>query len=165
MPGPVPGIHVFHRGKTWMAGTSPAMTKESFRLRDHAHDVGLFHDQEVLAIDLHFGARPLAEQHTVARLEIDRDQLAVFVAPTGPDSDDLAFGRLLLGGVRNDDAALGLLIRFDAADHHAVMQGTEVGFGHRFLKTENCERVKGLALSPRSASSAAIKGPGRALSR
>jgi hypothetical protein len=30
MPGLVPGIHVFGRrlqGKTWMAGTSPAMTK------------------------------------------------------------------------------------------------------------------------------------------
>src|SRR5262245_49346803 len=26
MPGLVPGIHVFHGGKTWMAGTSPAMT-------------------------------------------------------------------------------------------------------------------------------------------
>jgi hypothetical protein len=29
MPGHVPGIHVFgslKRGKTWMAGTSPAMT-------------------------------------------------------------------------------------------------------------------------------------------
>jgi hypothetical protein len=24
----VPGIHVFARSKTWMAGTSPAMTKQ-----------------------------------------------------------------------------------------------------------------------------------------
>jgi hypothetical protein len=32
MPGLVPGIHVFAVvtiGKTWMAGTSPAMTKEN----------------------------------------------------------------------------------------------------------------------------------------
>jgi hypothetical protein len=28
MPGLVPGIHVFKRGKAWMARTSPAMTKE-----------------------------------------------------------------------------------------------------------------------------------------
>jgi hypothetical protein len=28
MPGPVPGIHVFFsKAKTWMAGTSPAMTE------------------------------------------------------------------------------------------------------------------------------------------
>jgi hypothetical protein len=26
MPGLVPGIHVFTAAKTWMAGTSPAMT-------------------------------------------------------------------------------------------------------------------------------------------
>jgi len=33
MPGFMPGIHVFmesRRAKTWMAGTSPAMTKENF---------------------------------------------------------------------------------------------------------------------------------------
>jgi len=32
MPGLVPGIHVFTRCglKTWMAGTSPAMTKNEF---------------------------------------------------------------------------------------------------------------------------------------
>src|SRR5712691_7501398 len=34
MPGLVPGIHVFARSKAWMAGTSPAMTKATFR--DHA---------------------------------------------------------------------------------------------------------------------------------
>src|SRR5262249_32622328 len=32
---------------------------------DDAHDVGLLHDQELLAVDLHFGARPFAEQHEV----------------------------------------------------------------------------------------------------
>src|SRR5215467_12958828 len=33
---------------------------------EHAHDVGLLHDQELLAIDLDLGAGPLAEQHAVA---------------------------------------------------------------------------------------------------
>jgi hypothetical protein len=28
MPGLVPGIHVLAANKTWMAGTSPAMTSE-----------------------------------------------------------------------------------------------------------------------------------------
>jgi len=35
MPGLVPGIHVFaasKKEKTWMAGTSPAMTEELFIL-------------------------------------------------------------------------------------------------------------------------------------
>ena len=33
-------------------------------LLQYAHDVGLLHDQELLAIELDFGARPLAEQTT-----------------------------------------------------------------------------------------------------
>src|SRR5215813_13250113 len=45
---------------------------------EHAHDVGLLHDQELLAVDLDLGARPLAEQDAVADLEVDRDELAAF---------------------------------------------------------------------------------------
>ena len=37
----------------------------------HAHDVGLLHDQEFLAVELDLGARPLAEQHAVADLDVD----------------------------------------------------------------------------------------------
>ncbi len=92
---------------------------------DDAHDVGLLHDQEVLAVDLDLGARPLAEQDAVADLDVERDELAGLVAGAGADGDDLAFLRLLLGGVGNDDAAGGLLFGLDAADDHAVVQGTE----------------------------------------
>src|SRR4029077_15861726 len=99
---------------------------------DHAHDVGLLHDQEILAVEFHLGAGPLAEHHAVAGLEVDRDQLAILVAPARPNRDDLALGRLLLGCVGNDDAALWLLVGLDAADDHAVMQGTESRFGHGF---------------------------------
>src|ERR1700690_917083 len=35
---------------------------------ENAHDVGLLHDEEILAVDLHFGTRPFAEQHEVAGL-------------------------------------------------------------------------------------------------
>src|SRR6478736_1831133 len=44
--------------------------------RDDAHDVGLLHDQKVLAIQLHFGAGPFAEQDPVAGLNIQRNQCA-----------------------------------------------------------------------------------------
>src|SRR5215211_2451109 len=43
------------------------------RLLDDAHDVGFFHDQEILAVDFGLGPRPLAEQDTVAGLEADRE--------------------------------------------------------------------------------------------
>src|ERR1700678_110781 len=92
---------------------------------NHAHDVGFLHDQEVLTVDLDLGAGPLAEQHLVAGLDVERRQLAAFVATAGTSGDNLAFLRFLLGGVRNDDAALRLLLAFEALDDDAVMQGTE----------------------------------------
>jgi hypothetical protein len=66
---------------------------------DHAHDVGFLHDQEILAIELDLGARPLAEQHAVAGLDVDRDQLAAFVAAARADGDDFAFRRFFLGAI------------------------------------------------------------------
>src|SRR5690242_10818493 len=106
---------------------------------EHAHDVGLLHDQELLAVDLDLGARPFAEQHAVADLEVDRDQLAGFVAAAGADGDDFALGGLFLGSVRNDDAASGLLFCVDALDHDAVVKRTE--FHAVLLSYSNCLRV------------------------
>src|SRR5271167_3417549 len=76
------------------------------RAFNHAHDVGLLHDQELLAVNLHFCARPLAEQDAFAGFELGRDEFAVLVAGAGAHSHDLALLRLLLDGVGNDDAAL-----------------------------------------------------------
>src|SRR5215831_19957021 len=88
---------------------------------ENAHDVALLHDQQFLAVDLDFGARPLAEQHAVANFEIDRDQLAGLVAAAGADGDHFALGGLFLGRVGNDDAASGLLLGLDTLDHDAVV--------------------------------------------
>src|SRR5271156_7212675 len=52
---------------------------------NHAHDVGLLHDQELFAVDLDFRARPLAEQHPVARFEFDGREFAALVAGPGTD--------------------------------------------------------------------------------
>src|SRR5258707_8778547 len=92
---------------------------------DDAHDVGLLHDQQLLAIELDLGAGPFAEQHAVAGLEVDRDQLAVFVTTAWSDRGDFALRGLFLGSVRNDDAALGLFFGVDALDHNAVVKRTE----------------------------------------
>jgi hypothetical protein len=40
---------------------------------EDAHDVALLHDQQILAVEHDLIARPLAEQHAIAHLEIDRD--------------------------------------------------------------------------------------------
>jgi hypothetical protein len=50
----------------------------------NAHDVALLHDQEILAVDLHLGAGPLAEQHPVADADVEGLELAVLVAGPGP---------------------------------------------------------------------------------
>ena len=85
------------------------------RLVDDAHNVGFLHDQEFLTVDLDFGAGPFAKQHPIAGLEVVRNQLPAFVACSGTYGDDLAFLRLFLGGVGNDDAALRLVLSFNAA--------------------------------------------------
>src|ERR1700678_2924109 len=91
---------------------------------DHTHDVGLLHDQKVLAVDLDLGAGPFAEQYPVTRFEFERDQLAALVPTARPHGDDLALLRLLLDGVGDDDAPLRLVLSFNAADDDAVVQGT-----------------------------------------
>src|SRR5690606_37398066 len=59
-----------------------------FHLRlafENAHDVALFHDQQLLAVDLDLGAGPLAEEHRIAGLHVERHELALLVAGAGPD--------------------------------------------------------------------------------
>src|SRR4051812_1696243 len=92
---------------------------------EDAHDVAFLHDQEILTVDLDLGPGPLAEQHAVADLEVDRDQLAGLVAATRADGGDFALRGLFLGSVGNDDAACGLLFGVDALDHDAVVKRTE----------------------------------------
>src|SRR5229473_5504780 len=92
---------------------------------ENAHDVALFHDQQLLAVDLDLGTGPFAKQHAVADLEVDRDQLAIFVTAARSDRGDFALRGLFLGSVRNDDAASCLLFGVDALDHNAVVKRTE----------------------------------------
>src|SRR6516225_2044993 len=91
-------------------------------LDEHSHDIALLHDQVLVAVDLHLGSRPLAEQHPVADLNVDRNQLAGFIAPAGANCDDLTLLRLLLGGVGDNDAPGTLLFSLDTLDDDAVME-------------------------------------------
>ena len=88
---------------------------------DDAHDVRLLHDDDVFTVDLDLGARPFAEQHAVADLDVQRVNLAVLRAGAGADGDDFALGRLLLCRVGNEDAAGSLILLLDAADQDAVL--------------------------------------------
>src|SRR5215831_18149746 len=70
---------------------------------DDPHDVGFLHDHHFLAVDLDFGPRPLAEEDTIAGLDIKRMNLAVFAADARSDRDDIAFHGFFLGGVGDED--------------------------------------------------------------
>src|ERR1700761_7007635 len=96
------------------------------RALDDAHDVAFFHDHQVFAVDLHFGTRPLAEQDTVAHLHVERDELALLIASARTGGNDLAFHRLLLCGVGDDDPTRSLRILLHAPNDDAVVQGTEL---------------------------------------
>src|SRR3984957_19903273 len=95
------------------------------KVGENAHDVALLHDQEILAVEHDLVAGPFAEQHAVADLEVDWDQLAGFVTATRTDRCDFALRGLFLGAVRNDDAALAPFFGLDALDHDAVVERTE----------------------------------------
>ena len=56
--------------------------------------------------------------------------LPALVAAAGTDGDDFALRGLLLGGIGDDDAALGFLLGIDALHDHAVVQRAELGLGH-----------------------------------
>src|SRR6266446_2112821 len=92
---------------------------------EEAHDVGLLHDHQFFAVDLDLGARPFPEQHAVAGLDVERLHLPVVPAGTRPDSDDLAFHRLFLSGVGNDDPARRLRLLLHPSEQHPVVQRSE----------------------------------------
>src|ERR1700739_2723346 len=92
---------------------------------EHAPYVGLLHDQEFLTVDLDLGAGPLAEQHALADLDVDRDQLTGLVATARADGDDFALRGLFLGGIGNDDAAGCFFFGINALNDDAIVKRAE----------------------------------------
>src|SRR6478736_9776801 len=94
-------------------------------LFDDAHDVGLLHDQKVLAVDLDLVSGPFAEEDRIARLDVERDERTALVAGAGTDGNHLALLRLFLGCIGNDDPTFGFGVTFRAPDDDAVVEWTE----------------------------------------
>src|SRR5258707_491053 len=83
-------------------------------LLDDAEDVVLAQDQAVLTVDLDLGAAVLAEENAVADLHVELAHGTVLQDLAVADAEHFALDRLLLGAVRDDDSALGLLLLFHA---------------------------------------------------
>src|SRR5262249_40746883 len=103
-------------------GLLPSRNLLRRRLFNHAHDVALLGDDVILTVDFDLGTRPFSEQHSIADFDIQRMQFAVIASRTRPSRNDFAFHWLFLGGIGDDDAALGLLLLLDAADEDAILQ-------------------------------------------
>src|SRR5215471_322726 len=97
-------------GENSVAEGSGGFSRTS-NFHQHSHQVAFLHDYVLDAIELDFGARPLAEQHSVADLDIDRDELAALIATAGADGNDLPFLRFFLCSIRDDDAISSASIR------------------------------------------------------
>src|SRR6185312_15118760 len=108
-----------------MGKRSGGLLDRSGTLED-SHDVAFLHDQILDTVELDLGAGPLAEQDAVTGLDVERNESALVVTGARTNGDDLAFHRLFLSRVRDDDAALGLVFFRDALDHDAIVKRTEL---------------------------------------
>ena len=92
--------------------------------------------------------RPLHDRVVVKRLTAEEKSAGGIIIPDtaqekpsqgevtaiGPGGrDDLAFHRLFLGGIRDDDATPRFLFLTDAPDQHAVVQWTETHPGSPWI--------------------------------
>src|SRR5467141_2022973 len=91
-------------------------------LLDDAEDVFLAHHEVLLPVDLDLRSGVLREEHPVSRLDVQGADLAVLEDLAVSDGDDFALDGLFLGGVGDDDAALGLLFLLHALHDHAILQ-------------------------------------------
>src|SRR5207247_10295227 len=72
---------------------------------NYGEDVIAVEDFVFPAIQVHFGAAILADEHAVTLLDFNGNDLAVVVLLPRTDSDDNSLGGLFPGGIRYDDAA------------------------------------------------------------
>jgi hypothetical protein len=89
------------------------------------HDVALFHDQVLDAVNLDLGARPFAEQHPVTDLDVHWNEIAILVAPTRSDSDDsaLLWLSLAVSGIMMPPVVF--LLSINAREHDSIVKRSE----------------------------------------
>src|SRR5690349_15524842 len=92
------------------------------RLADDRQDLALLDDLELLAVDLDVGAAVLRVDDDVAHLDRGLDHAAVGEQPAAADRHDLAARRLLLRGVRQQDAARRLLLGLERLDDDVIAE-------------------------------------------
>src|SRR6516164_3217619 len=133
------------RTRRSVAEASGGLSRTS-SFHQHPHQVAFLHDHVLDAVELDFGPRPLAEQHPVADLDVDRDELAALIATAGADGNDLPFLRFFLRGIRDDDAVPCLWSSFSPFNLSKALQGTDdpalVTTARLKANRRDCERAQ-----------------------
>ena len=121
---------VFAIGETFALPETPMKPEDSRGrlLIDDAEHFFLAHDEKLFAADFDFGPGILAEEHTVASLDVEREDLAVVVGLAFPGRDDFAFLGLFFSAIRDDDSTRnnGFAL-FDATDEDTVVEWGKCG--------------------------------------
>src|SRR6478672_1826761 len=89
---------------------------------DLRQDVRLAENQNLVGAELDLGAAVLAEDDLVALFDVHGDVLAILVAGAWAHRQDFAALRLLLGGVRQDDAADRRLLFLEDLNDQAIAE-------------------------------------------
>jgi hypothetical protein len=85
-------------------------------------DVAGIEQQQLLAVVLDLGASVLAEDHDVALGDIEGYAVAVVIDTARTGGEHLALLRLLLGGVRYDQAGSRGLLCFERLNEDAILE-------------------------------------------
>jgi len=105
----------------FVKNVSQRLVSEASKLAlKHAQDVVLAHDQMLFVFELDLTARILAKENSVARFHVGRHQVAGLAHFPLAHRYDLSFLRFFLGGIRNDDSALGFVFFLDALHQDAI---------------------------------------------
>src|SRR3954469_176791 len=94
-------------------------------LYDLREDVRLAQDEQLLAVDLDFGAAVLRIEDLVPLVDVERASLPVLDGAIA-DGDHLALLRLLLRGIGEDEAACGRLLLLDRLNDQPIAKGLEL---------------------------------------
>ena len=90
---------------------------------DDAEDVRFVDDEDVFAVELHFGAAVLGDEHLVADLHGEkRADILAFVILAGAEGENFSFLGFLFCGVGQEDAASGFFFAGGALHEDATTE-------------------------------------------
>ena len=92
------------------------------RTRDYAKNFLLFHDEEIVPVNLDFSAGVLTKENVIAFFEREREKLAFVIGPAFANRNNFTFLWLVFGRIRDDNSAPSRASFFDTPHQNAVVE-------------------------------------------